>query len=370
MKVTRRLYNKDLMKSVFDAEYSNMTEIKFDNEADLIAAIKKSKNYDEFKSLRLTNKISREREAWDILSNNQGRYSVELINQFFDTVDYFETNKRWFGQMLGQPNRNLIFESSMEEITGWIRAILAEDVDIKNRFNKCNKEIRIKGANKGLTSLLLYLSSPSQYNIWVNKTQEGLYCLDRLEDLKGSDFGANYLKFNQAAIAFRNENEFQPFEVDWWLTFIAVNVESDGNFFVVDESALTEGYIPTVDDESDLDDIVGEPMELRVMRWTPTNEMGVVALFIEFRKDLGFPFVEIIRTRFPDAVVFENSPKGYIRRNIEFEFRSSGYKSHLKSKRKCHYVVCWEHNWKECPLPVFELKTLIPRILSDQKPDG
>jgi len=51
-----------------------MTEIKIDHEANLISAIKKSKNYDEFKSLRLTNKLSREREAWDILSNNQGRY--------------------------------------------------------------------------------------------------------------------------------------------------------------------------------------------------------------------------------------------------------------------------------------------------------
>lgn len=33
----------------------------------------------------------------------------------------------------------------------------------------------------------------------------------------------------------------------------------------------------------DIDDIVGEAMELQVMRWTPTNEMVVVALFIEFR---------------------------------------------------------------------------------------
>ena len=38
-----------------------------------------------------------------------------------------------------------------------------------------------------------------------------------------------------------------------------------------------------VDDALDIDDIVGGPIELQVMRWTPMNEMGVVALFIEFR---------------------------------------------------------------------------------------
>jgi hypothetical protein len=58
--------------------------------------------------------------------------------------------------------------------------------------------------------------------------------------------------------------------------------------------------------------------------------MGVVALFIEFREELGFPIIEVIRTRFPDAAVFEKSSKGYIRRYFEFEFKSSGFKSHLK----------------------------------------
>ncbi|MFO7535727.1 MAG: hypothetical protein R6X19_08625 [Kiritimatiellia bacterium] len=100
------------------------------------------------------------------------------------------------------------------------------------------------------------------------------------------------------------------------------------------------------------------------MRWTPINEMGVVALFVEFRKELGFPLIEIIRTRFPDAVVFEENAKGqYVRRYVEFEFRSSGYKAHLKTKRQCHYVVCWEHNWKDCPLPVIELKSRVPEIM-------
>lgn len=149
------------------------------------------------------------------------------------------------------------------------------------------------------------------------------------------------------------------------MTFIASYVESSDSHFLIDEDALRIKELSiSVDDEPDLDDVVGEPMELSVMRWTPTNEMGVVALFIEFRKELGFPLIEVIRTKFPDAAVFQSSSKGYIRRYIEFEFKSSGFKTHLKSKRTCHYVVCWEHDWKECPTPVIELKKEILQILS------
>lgn len=83
----------------------------------------------------------------------------------------------------------------------------------------------------------------------------------------------------------------------------------------------------------------------------------------EYRTQLGFPIVEFIRPQFPDAAVFEQTGKGYKRKYIEFEYMSQGYKVHLTSKRKCHYVVCWEHNWKECPIPVIELKAEIPKIL-------
>jgi hypothetical protein len=48
---------------------------------------------------------------------------------------------------------------------------------------------------------------------------------------------------------------------------------------------------------------------------------------------------------------------------IEFEYKSSGFKSHLKSRRKCHYVVCWEHNWRDCPIQVIELRTELKNIL-------
>jgi len=342
-----------------------MREIKIDNEAQLIKTIKESDIYNKFKKEQLDKKIQREKEAWNLVQNNKGIYNKELLNKIFDKVDYFEPNKRWFGQLLAQPNRNLIFESSDSDINNWVNSLLFSNNDIEKRLNNCLVNLKIKGASKGLATLLLYLSNSKIYNIWVNKTEEGLLVLNRLSGLSGNKWGNNYKVFNNSTINFRDSHNFIPQEIDWILTFIAGFVESSENYFLIDEESLSPSVALSVDDEDDLDDVVGEPMELEVMRWTPTNEMGVVALFIEFRKELGFPIIEIIRTKFPDSVVFENSSEGYIRKYIEFEFRSSGYKSHLKSKRKCHYVICWEHDWKDCPIPVIELKNEIPKILKN-----
>jgi len=346
-----------------------MTDIRVDNEKELVEEIKQSKAYKEFKSKQLQPKIDREKDAWQLLEKYRGQYTREVLIHIFDTVDFFRNKARWFGALLATPNRNLIFESEPNIINQWLETLLFSGQEPESTLDICLKKLKIKGASKGLATLLLYLSNPVKYNIWVNATQNGLLVLGRISEFKGNDWGENYAQFNKAATEFRIKHGFQPQEVDWALTFIASYVESEDNHFLVSEDVLkAEQVALAVDDESDdIDDIVGEPMELGVMRWTPTNEMGVVALFIEFRGDLGFPLIEVIRTRFPDAAVFENSSKGYIRRYIEFEFKSSGYKAHLKSKRKCHYVVCWENDWKDCPIPVIELKREIPPFISKRK---
>ena len=344
-----------------------MSEIRFDSEQKLIDGLLQSRAYEDFKKKPLHLKIEREKRAWKLLEEHRGRYTKDALNHIFDTVDFTENNKRWFGALLATPNRNLIFESEPGFINQWIEELLFSGHETQVALNTCLKKLKIKGASKGLATLLLYLSAPHKYSIWVNSTQGGLSVLNRIGELRGNDWGENYAQFNQAASGFKDKYGFQSQEIDWLLTFIESYVESEDDHFEISEDLLeTEQVAIVVDDEADLDDVVGEPMELQVMRWTPTNEMGVVALFIEFRKELGFPIVEVIRVRFPDAAVFESSSKGYVRKYIEFEFRSSGYKVHLKSKRKCHYVVCWENNWKDCPIPVIELKSMIPSILANR----
>ena len=344
-----------------------MTQIRIDSEAELVEAIRASHSYKDFRDRRLGKKIKREQETWNRLQEHQNAYTQEILNAVFDKVDFEEPNQRWFGVLLATPNRNRIFESPLDRINKWFSELLFSGQDAGKALNACMTTLKIKGASKGLATLLLYLSDPKKYNIWVDKTHDGLLVLGRVEDLKGTSWDSNYLKFNLSAIQFRDAFGFVPQEIDWILSFIASWVESEDGHFLVDDETLKTDVVVSVDDESGLDEVFGDPMDLRVMRWSPTNEMGVVALFIEFRHDLGFPIIDFIRTQFPDASAFEKSGQRHVRRYIEFEFRSSGYKSHLKSKRKCDYVVCWEHDWKDCPIPAIELRTQIPIVLAKTK---
>ena len=109
------------------------------------------------------------------------------------------------------------------------------------------------------------------------------------------------------------------------------------------------------------------------MRWSPISHDAVIALFVGYSNELGFPIIDWIRPQFPDACVFQKVKKNranYVRKYLEFEFLSSQFKEHILNpkhkERKCDYVVCWENDWKECPIPVIELKTEISNILRNR----
>ena len=48
--------------------------------------------------------------------------------------------------------------------------------------------------------------------------------------------------------------------------------------------------------------------------------------------------------------------------DIELEQYSRNFVSHMHDPNKCDLIVCWEHNWPECPLEVIELKTEFERL--------
>ena len=107
--------------------------------------------------------------------------------------------------------------------------------------------------------------------------------------------------------------------------------------------------------------IVGEPINFRGLTYAPVNEQGVVLLFGMLAKELGF-HVQLVRQGYPDCKAVRSLGDGrYEEVNIEFEFRSRGFKAHLKSETKSDFIVCWEHDWPECPqsIQVLELRSLI-----------
>lgn len=90
--------------------------------------------------------------------------------------------------------------------------------------------------------------------------------------------------------------------------------------------------------------------------FAPTNEAGVLYLFGVMSERLGF-FVLLVQAGFPDCeamrVVAENRLQPV---KIELEYQSRNFLKHMHDLNGCDLIVCWEHNWPECPLEVLELK--------------
>jgi hypothetical protein len=102
---------------------------------------------------------------------------------------------------------------------------------------------------------------------------------------------------------------------------------------------------------------VGERIDLPILNYSPLNEMGVILLFGYYLQDLGFSHIEEIRASFPDAIGMRPIGGGkYKRVRIEFEFKSSSFKRHGHSIAGCDIIVCWIHDWLDCPLEVIELR--------------
>jgi hypothetical protein len=105
--------------------------------------------------------------------------------------------------------------------------------------------------------------------------------------------------------------------------------------------------------------VFGAPLNFRGLRNEPVNEQGVVLLFGMVAHDLGF-LVEAVGTGYPDCRAKQRIKGGqYVEVEIEFEFTSSRFNH---DPDKCDLVVCWEHDWPQCPIEVLELKSAIRQL--------
>ena len=91
------------------------------------------------------------------------------------------------------------------------------------------------------------------------------------------------------------------------------------------------------------------------LQYAPQNEIGVVYLFAHIARKKQFR-IEEIRPQFPDCIAYRRSGDQEKLVRIEFEFRSSSFKAHAHDPKKCDCIVCWHHDWPDCPLEVIELK--------------
>jgi hypothetical protein len=108
----------------------------------------------------------------------------------------------------------------------------------------------------------------------------------------------------------------------------------------------------------------GPPIDFRGLRHAPINEQGVVFLFGMVSYELGF-IVEAVHATFPDCEAkrcIDERNQRWQRVRIEFEYKSRSFRDHGHDSNGCDLIVCWEHNWSECPIEVVELRKVIDKL--------
>ena len=74
---------------------------------------------------------------------------------------------------------------------------------------------------------------------------------------------------------------------------------------------------------------------------------------------------EVVQAGFPDCEAKRQvSAHRWQRVRIEFEYESRNFREHGHSPEGCDMLVCWRHNWPECPdsVEVLELKEVIKKL--------
>lgn len=102
--------------------------------------------------------------------------------------------------------------------------------------------------------------------------------------------------------------------------------------------------------------VYGPPMVTGPLVNVPTNESGVIFLFGAMAVELGFR-ATLIQTEYPDCEALREMASGrWQKMKIEFEYESRNFVKHGHRAEDCDIIVCWIHNWPECPLDVVELR--------------
>ena len=105
--------------------------------------------------------------------------------------------------------------------------------------------------------------------------------------------------------------------------------------------------------------IYGLPLLQGPLTFAPTNEAGVLAAFACHARELGFTILRL-QAAFPDCEALrEVGPNKGQRVLIELEYESRNFLEHLHPVKGCDLIVCWIHNWPECPLEVIELSSVL-----------
>jgi hypothetical protein len=134
----------------------------------------------------------------------------------------------------------------------------------------------------------------------------------------------------------------------------------------IDASIIENGNITPEEGFNKIENIqaheTGGILGVRGIVYEPINEQGVILLFAALCHDLDF-MIEAIRSSFPDALLRRKNIKGsWNSCKAEFEFKSSNFRLHKHNPDQCDLVICWDHDWPDCPVEVLCLKDSVRKF--------
>lgn len=145
---------------------------------------------------------------------------------------------------------------------------------------------------------------------------------------------------------------------------VAIKVNNDNNSLIERMPIIPETI--KLNKQKPRNVIYGEPINFRGLQYAPVNEQGVVYLFGMISLELGF-LIESIRTGYPDCEgkrCFDKINQQWEHVKIEFEYNSKNFIDHGHNPDECDIIVCWLHDWQDCPIEVLELKSVIKYLKS------
>jgi hypothetical protein len=113
--------------------------------------------------------------------------------------------------------------------------------------------------------------------------------------------------------------------------------------------------------------LLGETLDFRGLRFAPIDKEGVIYLFGMISHELGY-IIEAFREEFPSAegkrCLGMEGPditgqQTWEQVRIEFQYKSSDFQAHGFGADQCDIIICWLHDWNDCPVEVLELKSTI-----------
>lgn len=108
----------------------------------------------------------------------------------------------------------------------------------------------------------------------------------------------------------------------------------------------------------------GQKIDFKSLSCAPINEMGVVYLFGVLHAAFDFK-IESIQAGFPDCIARRHiGNRRYEEVRIEFEFESKNFATHGHDPDGVDIIVCWQHNWPNCPakIEIIELSKLLQDV--------